>query len=163
MKNQQQTNKKVLLACIQMSMNWFGMLIDIIELYIFILVSVAFTLIQSHSDARKQKILLQFAQHFQSIWMEFGILLLTNLIFFYLFSVSIQGRIPFLCDFTRKTINVGLSLDVFLSFSFELCSMIKTTALYILIPVWMTLAFIQGHSCMRNQKLLGPYLILSIP
>ena len=31
--------------------------------------------------------------------------------------------------------------------------MIENTKLYILILVWMTLIFIQGHSCMRNQKL----------
>ena len=29
--------------------------------------------------------------------------------------------------------------------------------LYILIPVWMTWTFIQGHSCLRNQKLLYPF------
>ena len=30
--------------------------------------------------------------------------------------------------------------------------MIEITKLYILISVWMTLIFIQGHSCMRNQQ-----------
>ena len=30
--------------------------------------------------------------------------------------------------------------------------MIKTTKLYILISVWMTLMFIEGHSCMRNKS-----------
>ena len=30
--------------------------------------------------------------------------------------------------------------------------MIGTTKLYIFISIWMTLTFIQGHSCMRNKK-----------
>ena len=29
--------------------------------------------------------------------------------------------------------------------------------LYILISVWMTMTFIQGHSCRRNQKLWCPF------
>ena len=32
--------------------------------------------------------------------------------------------------------------------------MMETTKLCFLISVWMTLAFIEGHSCARNQKLL---------
>ena len=28
----------------------------------------------------------------------------------------------------------------------------ETTKLYILVSVWMILAFIQGHSCIRNQN-----------
>ena len=35
--------------------------------------------------------------------------------------------------------------------------MIDTTELC-LIPVWMTMTFIQGHSCMRNQKLVHSFL-----
>ena len=30
--------------------------------------------------------------------------------------------------------------------------MMKTTKLYIFISVWMTLTFIQSHSCIRNQN-----------
>ena len=47
--------------------------------------------------------------------------------------------------------------DQFLSFSFKLVMMIEATKLYILKSVWMTLTFIQGHSCMKNQKLWCPY------
>ena len=36
--------------------------------------------------------------------------------------------------------------------SVKLGVMIETTELYILMSVWMTLTFIQGHSCMRNQN-----------
>ena len=36
--------------------------------------------------------------------------------------------------------------------SFRLGLMIKTTRLSILLSVWMTLTFTQGHSCMRNKK-----------
>ena len=31
---------------------------------------------------------------------------------------------------------------------------IETTELYILLPVWITLTFIQGHGSVRDQKLL---------
>ena len=34
--------------------------------------------------------------------------------------------------------------------------MIETTEFYILIPVWMTLTFIQCHSCLRKEKFLCP-------
>ena len=41
--------------------------------------------------------------------------------------------------------------------SFKLGMMIEIATLYILMPVWMSLTFVHGHSCMRNQKLLWPY------
>ena len=44
-----------------------------------------------------------------------------------------------------------ISMD---QFCFKLSIIIETTKLYTLIPVWMTMMFIQGYSCMRNQKLL---------
>ena len=34
--------------------------------------------------------------------------------------------------------------------SFKLGMVIKTTKFYIMIPVWMTLIIIYGHSCMRK-------------
>ena len=36
--------------------------------------------------------------------------------------------------------------------------MVETTRLYILIFVWMTLTFIQGHSYMRNKKFCVHFL-----
>ena len=41
--------------------------------------------------------------------------------------------------------------------SFKVGVIIEITKLCILIPVWMTMMFIQGHSCVINQKLLGPF------
>ena len=40
---------------------------------------------------------------------------------------------------------------------FKLGMMIAITNLYIVILVLMTLNFIQGHSCMSNQKLWFPF------
>ena len=37
--------------------------------------------------------------------------------------------------------------------------MIEITKLNILIPVWLTLSFIQGHSCMINQNFPNPFSI----
>ena len=35
--------------------------------------------------------------------------------------------------------------------------MVEINKLYILMSVWMTLTFIQGHICMRNQNLWCPF------
>ena len=50
-----------------------------------------------------------------------------------------------------KSFNTGMQSDVYESISFKLCMMIDTIILYILFSVSMTLTFIQGHSCIRNQ------------
>ena len=54
----------------------------------------------------------------------------------------------------KKNFNFGLYSHICSQISFKLDMMIKTTKLYILISVWMTLTFIQGHSCIRNKKKL---------
>ena len=41
--------------------------------------------------------------------------------------------------------------SVYRPISFKLGMMIETTRLFILIPVLMTLSFIQGHSCMKSK------------
>ena len=70
-----------------------------------------------------------------------------NLILILSHPFIIQGREPCLCDFVKINFNIGLYSD-------KRGMMIWTTKLYIVISVWMTLAFIQGHNCMRNQKAL---------
>ena len=50
----------------------------------------------------------------------------------------------------KRNFNVGLYSEI----SFILGMVIKSTKLYILVSVWMTLTFIQGHSCIRNKKIL---------
>ena len=42
-----------------------------------------------------------------------------------------------------------------LQISFKLIMVIEITELYHLIPVWMTLTVIQGHSCMRNVLIVS--------
>ena len=44
--------------------------------------------------------------------------------------------------------------------SFKLYMMIDTSDLYILIPYLITLTIVQGHSCMRKQKLLCSFLTI---
>ena len=58
---------------------------------------------------------------------------------------------------TYKTSNVGLYLDIYCLISLELSMMIKIIRLYIFILFWKILTLIQGHSCMRNQRLLCPF------
>ena len=60
--------------------------------------------------------------------------------------VSIHGRESCSSDWVSK-FNVGWRLNIYRPISF----MKEASKLYILIPVWMTLASIQGHS-LRNQR-----------
>ena len=57
----------------------------------------------------------------------------------------------------KATFNVFLYSDIYRLTSFKLGIVIGTTILYVLISVWMTFTFIQGDSCMRNQKLKCPF------
>ena len=76
------------------------MLIDTIELYMLILVLLAVTFIQGHRCARKQEYLRQLSQSFQSIWIEFGVVLslgVMNLVLILSYPLNIQGREPWFC------------------------------------------------------------------
>ena len=57
----------------------------------------------------------------------------------------------------KTNLNIGLYSDIYRLISFKFGLMIKTTKLYILILVSMTLTFIQGHSGIRNKKLWCPF------
>ena len=50
----------------------------------------------------------------------------------------------------KKRLNFGLHSDIHKLIFFKLGMLIETTELYILIPVWMNLIFIQGHICMKH-------------
>ena len=69
---------------------------------------------------------------------------------------SVQGREPYLQDLKKKILCCFVFRHLRTDF-FKLGMMIKTTKLYILISVWITLTFIHGHSCIRNQKLWCPF------
>ena len=72
---------------------------------------------------------------------------------FMLFSsrpVNVHGGESYLCDLVKNTCSADMDLDIYRQISFKLGVMIETNELYILIPKWMTLIFIQGHSCMRT-------------
>ena len=79
-----------------------------------------------------------------------------NLILVLSCQFSILGRETYLYDFVKKNFNVGLCSDNKRLVSFKFGMMMETTKLYILISVWMTSTFIQGHSCIRNQILQCP-------
>ena len=55
--------------------------------------------------------------------------------------------------FFKYIYNIGSHSDIYRPISFKFSMMIKTTKLYSSISVWMTLTFIQGLSCIWNQKL----------
>ena len=55
----------------------------------------------------------------------------------------------------KPNFDVGFCSDIYTPNSFKHCVMIEITMLYILMSVWITLTFIQAHSCMRNQTLSG--------
>ena len=116
-----------------------------------------------HSRSQECKKVSTFAaiisQSFQTICMEFGILLrlvgVMNVILF-----NIQERESYFCDFVIKkppTFSVDFYSDIYWPISFKLGVLIENTKLCILIPVSKTLTFIQGHSCVRNHKLRCPF------
>ena len=57
----------------------------------------------------------------------------------------------------QKTWSFDLYSDIYRLISFKFSMAIETTKLYILILVWMTLTFSQGHSCRRNWKCQHPF------
>ena len=99
-------------------------------------------------------------QSFQSMWIEFDLHLkliaVMKLMLISSCPFSIQGGESYLSDFVKKTFNICFCLDIYRPNFFKLGLMIGTSALYILISVWMILTFIQGHNCARNQKLMCP-------
>ena len=118
-------------------------------------------LVSRSQECKKAKTsALMISQSFQVIGMKFGIycqlrlVSVMNLILCLCRPFNIQGRKSYLYDFSTKKFNIGLYLDIWRPLSFKCGITIGTTELYIFISVWMTLTIIQGHSCMRNQKLL---------
>ena len=75
---------------------------------------------------------------------------------------NIVAREPSLCNFSQTKIYVGLHWDIYQPISFIRDMMIETTELFILIPVWMTLAFIQDHRFMSNEKMLCCFGLLKL-
>ena len=90
------------------------------------------------------------SQNFQSVWMEFGMLLrfvhLTSLILTSCCLISVEGREPYLGDFSLFVFqlflilrpNVGMGLDLYKLISFKLAGMIDSTEMCSLRPVCMT-------------------------
>ena len=79
-----------------------------------------------------------------------------NLILILFRPFNIQWRESVFCDFVKENNNkkyIGLYSDIYRVISFKLGVMVGTTMLYILISVWMTMAVIKSHSCMKNGKL----------
>ena len=131
------------------------MITDAIELYILILVHVTWILIQGHRSARTQTFLLQLSDKvsvsFNGLWYTVETCWLDQLHF-----ILFKGENPTYVISWKKTntSDVGLLSNIYLPISFKLG--------YILISVLMTLTFIVGHSCMRNQELWCPFSLKKI-
>ena len=52
----------------------------------------------------------------------------------------------------KKKNHVGLYLDIYWLISFKLGVIIQIAELFILVPVLVTLTFIQGHGCIRGEN-----------
>ena len=72
-------------------------------------------------------------QSFQSVVMEFGVLLrlcgVTNFMLIVSHSLNIQGRDAYLYDFININFNIGLYSDIYRPVSFKLGMMIESTKL----------------------------------
>ena len=78
------------------------------------------------------------------------------------FILSIQifrGENPTHVILLKKTLTLACIQKFTNQFSFKLGLLIKTTKPYILISVWKSLTFIQGHSCMKNKKNFGIHFL----
>ena len=90
--------------------------------------------------------------------MKFGMLLrFDGHTHFILSSQYSEARTLLVLFHQEKNFDVGLHSDIYRLISFNFGIIVVTTELYILIPVWMTLSFLQSHSYMRNQKLLQSF------
>ena len=63
-----------------------------------------------------------------------------------------QSRELYCSDFIMNMFKIGLHLDGYELTSFIFGIMIDVTKVYISVPGWMTLTFIQGHRVARNLK-----------
>ena len=152
-------------------------MVDTIVVYILILVKLTMTFSQGHRSPRKPKLLCQLSQSFLLIWWNM-IYCGDILVWWILYSLlsclfNIQGREPWLCDFVHKKkqqktithtntkqnkktvmlVYVQTFTDWFLSTWYGAI----VTMLLIFMSVRMTLIFIQGQTCARNQKLWCPF------
>ena len=133
-------------------------------LYILILVWSTLTVVQGHRNARKQKLVCQLSHKVFS-HCEWNLLYCWGLLLWwawYWFAAFIQysrERTLLMCFDKKKKqhthihtcLYIGLYSDIYRPISFKLVMIIETSNLYILIS-WMTLTFLQGHSCIRNKN-----------
>ena len=91
--------------------------------------------------------------------MKFVVLLrlvdVLNFILIYVVHAVFEGENTTYMILLKK--KIGLYSEIYGRISFERDRMVKTTMLYILISVWMTMTFIQGHSCVKSQTCQCPF------
>ena len=133
------------------------MVIKTTKFYILITVWMTLTFSQGHICLRKLlKSVLIFSQISQSIWLKRSMfpqpvgLLRFRLNTFRV--ISVQGRELYSADFVRYTLNIDLHSEAYQPISFKLGLMIDTSKLDILIPVYMTLTFNEGHRVIKNLE-----------
>ena len=128
-------------------------MIEICKLYI-----LASVFIQGHRMQKIKNICQLSHKLFNWFEWNFGILLrlvgMMNPILIWSHLFNIEGKEPnslrFVSSNENKNKSVSLYSDISILISFKLGMMTKISKLYILISVWKTLTFIQGHSCMIN-------------
>ena len=135
---------------------------DSIDGYIWTLLWLTLILIQAHRSARKLTFLCQLSHN---VFDQFGWnlakcwewLVCWTSCSFYFFSSRFEGENFTLAIWLKKKIikknfTSPCIQTYFGPISFTLGMMTGTSELCILTSAWMTLIFIQGHSCMRNKK-----------
>ena len=129
-------------------------MIDAIELYMLILTSLTDLDLGSRSQGcKKAKTSAPVISQKFSFDMD-------SIFSFYRVHSVFNGEIATLVIFkkqTNNTFSIGLCSDLCWLIFFKLDVMIETTKLYFLISVWLTLTFIQDHSCVRYQRLWCPF------
>ena len=98
--------------------------------------------------------------------MKFGMLLRLSGLYisysFYLIQSIFKGENSSYVILSDKKFNMAWHSDIYRPISFECLTMVETTDLHMFIPVRMTLAFIQGHSCMRNLRNFCTHVLANV-
>ena len=103
---------------------------------------------RSHLFEKSKTSVIIFLQISHSIWMKLSMpsqsVGLPKLILEMFCIIDMQGRKLYLHDFVKYLFNIGLYSNAYEPVSFKL-KMIDTAKLHILIPLWMTVTFTEGH------------------
>ena len=137
-------------------------MIEVAKLYILISLWMALTFIQDHSCMRNKKTLVShFSQIGKPIWMKLSILPQPGGLLKFMLDLvcisTVQGRELCWCNLMKYRFDFIMCQNACKQIYFIFGLMLSTPKLYSLIPVWMTLMFIQDHRISGKLELMQSF------